>query len=116
MSRHIGCLLFMLLNLSVWGQTGTGSPYSFGGFGDIAFRGNHLNRSMGGLEVYNDSIHVNLSNPAGYGTLKTTNFLVGINYKSTTLKSTTEKNNIATGALDYWPSIYQQVSLALVLG
>ena len=101
MSRHIGCLLFMLLNLSVWGQTGTGSPYSFGGFGDIAFRGNHLNRSMGGLEVYNDSIHVNLSNPAGYGTLKTTNFLVGINYKSTTLKSTTEKNNIATGALDY---------------
>jgi hypothetical protein len=101
MIRHIWCFFLVLWSTTAIAQTGTGSPYSFGGFGEITFRGNHLNRAMGGLEVYNDSIHVNLSNPAGYGTLKTTNYLVGVNYKNTTLKSPTEKNRIATGALDY---------------
>jgi hypothetical protein len=101
MIRHIWCFFLVLWSTTAIAQTGTGSPYSFGGFGEITFRGNHLNRAMGGLEVYNDSIHVNLSNPAGYGTLKTTNYLVGVNYKNTTLKSPTEKDRIATGALDY---------------
>ena len=30
---------------------------------EVNFRGTHVNRFMGGLEIYNDSIHANLSNP-----------------------------------------------------
>lgn len=94
-------LLFLVLSPLVLGQSSTGSPYSFGGLGEITFRGNQLNRAMGGLEVYNDSIHVNLNNPAGYGTLKLTNYALGINYKTSSLQSVTEKTTLATAGIDY---------------
>ena len=90
-----------MLSPLVLGQSSTGSPYSFGGLGEITFRGNQLNRAMGGLEVYNDSIHVNLNNPAGYGTLKLTNYALGINYKTSILQSVTEKTTLATAGIDY---------------
>ena len=45
---------------------GTGSPYSFYGIGSLKFKGTVENRSMGGIGVYLDSIHVNLRNPAAY--------------------------------------------------
>ncbi len=47
-------------------QDGTASPYSFYGIGSLKFKGTVENRSMGGLSVFTDSIHINLTNPAGY--------------------------------------------------
>ncbi len=45
----------------------TTSPYSFYGIGSLKFKGTVENRSMGGLSIYKDSIHINLRNPAMYG-------------------------------------------------
>lgn len=82
-------------------QIGTGSPYSFVGFGETNFRGNHLNRAMGGIDVYIDSIHPNISNPASYGALKATTYSVGINYRNNTLSNNSENQKVTSGAIDY---------------
>lgn len=52
--------------LHSYAQEGTASPYSFYGIGSLKFKGTVENRSMGGLSIYTDSIHVNLRNPAAY--------------------------------------------------
>lgn len=54
--------------LQLHAQQGTVSPYSFFGIGSLKFKGTVENRSMGGLSIYTDSIHVNLRNPASYAT------------------------------------------------
>jgi hypothetical protein len=38
--------------------------YSFYGIGDVRFKGTVENRSMAGVAVEQDSIHMNLENPA----------------------------------------------------
>ncbi len=54
----------------VLSQSGSSSPFSYAGLGDINFRGTQVTRLMGGLDVFSDSIHVNLNNPASYGEFK----------------------------------------------
>lgn len=77
MIKKLFLALILLTTLTVSAQEGTSSPYSFYGLGDIKFRGTHDARSMGGLGIANDSIHLNLLNPATYSRLKTTNFAIG---------------------------------------
>lgn len=77
MIKKLFLALTFLATLVVSAQEGTSSPYSFYGLGDIKFRGTHDVRSMGGLGIAYDSIHLNLLNPATYSRLKTTNFAVG---------------------------------------
>ncbi len=70
-------LLFVIVALSsfsIQAQEGTTSPYSFYGIGSLKFKGTVENRSMGGLSIYTDSIHVNLRNPASYAGLNLTSF------------------------------------------
>lgn len=57
-------IAFFALHLTA--QQGTSSPYSFYGIGTLKFKGTVENKSMGGLSIYTDSIHVNLRNPAAY--------------------------------------------------
>ena len=82
-------------------QNSTASPYSLGGLGDVTFRGNAINRMMGGISVYADSIHANLNNPASLGELKLTTFSVGVHYRNTQLISDETNENVASGSLDY---------------
>ncbi len=70
-------LLFVIVALSsfsIQAQEGTTSPYSFYGIGSLKFKGTVENRSMGGLSIYTDSIHVNLRNPASYAGLNLASF------------------------------------------
>jgi len=89
------------MTLTVYSQVGTGSPYSFAGFGETNFRGNHLNRAMGGIDVYIDSIHPNINNPASYGALKVTTYSVGVNYRSNKLANNSESQKVASSSIDY---------------
>ena len=82
-------------------QNSTASPYSLGGLGDVTFRGNAINRMMGGISVYADSIHANLNNPASLGELKLTTFSVGVHYRNTQLISDATNEDVASGSLDY---------------
>jgi len=70
-------LVVVLITLFVtfsFAQQGTTSPYSFYGIGSLKFKGTVENRSMGGLSIYTDSIHLNLRNPASYGGLNLSSF------------------------------------------
>lgn len=99
-------------------QRGTASPYSFYGIGSLKFKGTVENRSMGGLSIYIDSIHVNLRNPASYATdnlayynneSRPVKFSVGGSHSSVGLKSSNSSDNSSTTSFDY-------VALSLPIG
>ena len=82
-------------------QSGSTSPFSYAGLGDINFRGTQVTRFMGGLDVFSDSIHANLNNPASYGDLKLTTYSLGVHYKSNLMMSEDNREYKAVAALDY---------------
>ena len=96
MIKKLVLVFIAVIAIHGYGQQGTTSPYSFYGIGSLKFKGTVENRSMGGLSIYNDSIHVNLRNPASYagenlaswgGESRPVKFAVGGSYTSTDLKS-----------------------------
>ena len=89
------------MSLVSFAQEGTSSPYSFYGIGDIRFKGAAENRSMAGLAIAPDSIHINLQNPAGYSDLKLTSFSLGGTYNTTSQKTNTQSGSARRTALDY---------------
>ncbi len=94
----ISCLFLSLVS---FGQEGTSSPYSFYGIGDIRFKGALENRSMAGLAIAPDSIHINFQNPAGYSDLKLTSFSLGGTYNTTSQKTNTQSGSVRRTTLDY---------------
>jgi hypothetical protein len=101
MIKKIIVSLCLLLSLTALAQEGTSSPYSFYGIGDIRFKGTVDTRSMGGLSVFPDSIHVNLQNPAQLASLKVTNYAIGGTYANTKSKSETLDEKSRRTTLDY---------------
>ena len=98
---RITSLLFILISSSIIGQNNTASPYSSTGLGERSFNGTQATRHMGGLDVFTDSIHANLVNPASYAFLKFTTYSVGVNYTNNNLSSMSESTNVELAALDY---------------
>ena len=110
MIKKIILVFSLVFSFKALAQEGTASPYSYYGVGSIKFKGTIENRSMGGLSIYNDSIHVNLKNPSGYtgNNIKYYNdesrpvkFSMGGTYTDLQLESTTEKDNASTATFDY---------------
>jgi hypothetical protein len=99
---RINWFLFLVLMTSITtAQSGSSSPYSSGGLGERNFSGTQATRHMGGLDVFTDSIHANLNNPASYGFLKLTTYSVGVNYRNNNIASISESTNADTASLDY---------------
>ncbi|MBP6181588.1 hypothetical protein [Flavobacterium sp.] len=92
------CLLFSLISFA---QEGTSSPYSFYGIGDIRFKGTLENRSMAGVAVEQDSIHINLENPASFSNLKLSTFSLGGTYSTKKIKSNSGSASTRRTTLDY---------------
>jgi hypothetical protein len=92
------CFFFTLMSNA---QSGTASPYSFFGIGESRFKGNLENRSMAGLSVEQDSLHINILNPASFASVRFTTFTIGGNYTSTSLKTETKSEKAQRTALDY---------------
>ena len=101
MFRKIIVGVFLLIASGLLAQEGTTSPYSFYGIGTFKFHGTAENRSMGGIGVFSDSIHLNLKNPAGYAALRLINFSVGASHQTSKQKNDTESQNVSTTSLDY---------------
>ncbi len=107
------CLIFLaLVALNTFAQEGTSSPYSFYGIGSLKFKGTAENRSMGGLSIYTDSIHVNLRNPASYGGLnlqiagynnegRPIKFTVGGAHSDIKLQTEGDSDKTSTTTFDY---------------
>lgn len=91
----------MLLSLVSNAQEGTASPYSFFGIGDVRFKGTVENRSMAGLSIFRDSIHMNLQNPSLNSGLKYTTFTIGGTFAATNLKNSSQESKAQRTTLDY---------------
>ena len=92
------CLLISFVSFA---QQGTASPYSFYGIGDARFKGTLENRSMGGVAVEQDSIHLNIENPSSYASLRQTTFTVGGTFGTSKLKTNEESAKAQRTTFDY---------------
>ncbi len=110
MIKKLLIVLIALIAFNIQAQQGTASPYSFYGIGSLKFKGTVENRSMGGLSIYTDSIHVNLRNPASYASSSLTSFggnnrpvkfSVGGSHNSIKLITDNSEDKSATSTFDY---------------
>lgn len=83
-------LLFFAASIAANAQERSSSPYSYFGLGQQTFDGTIENRSMAGISILADSIHLNLRNPAAYGALRLTTFALGANHREY-VRSTSER-------------------------
>lgn len=101
MIKKIFLATFLLFSLITLAQQGTSSPYSFYGVGDVRYRGMLENRSMGGVAVEQDSIHINIDNPSSYANLKYTTMTLAGTHSEKTLKEEGESASARRTTLDY---------------
>lgn len=110
MIKKLLLVFIALIAVYGYGQEGTTSPYSFYGIGSLKFKGTVENRSMGGLSIYTDSIHVNLRNPASYAgnnleiwgnESRPVKFTVGGSYSSINLESDSGSDDASSTTFDY---------------
>lgn len=91
----------LLLSLVSFAQEGTASPYSYYGIGDVRFKGTVESRSMAGIAVEQDSVHINLENPASFANLKLTTFTIGGTLNTVKFKSDSKTESAKRTTLDY---------------
>jgi hypothetical protein len=91
----------LLLSLVSFAQEGTASPYSYYGIGDVRFKGTVESRSMAGVAVEQDSVHINLENPASFSNLKFTTFTIGGTLNTVEFKSDNKTAIAKRTTLDY---------------
>ncbi|MBE8725270.1 hypothetical protein [Flavobacterium hungaricum] len=91
----------LLISFASFAQQGTASPYSFYGIGDSRFKGTLEFRSMAGVAVEQDSIHLNIDNPASYASLGQTAFTVGGTFATSTLKTNEQSEKAQRSTFDY---------------
>lgn len=101
MLKRIIIIILLFTSGQIFAQGGTTSPYSYFGIGTLKFRGTVENRSMGGIGVYSDSIHLNIQNPAGVAGLKLINYSISGSHKFNTLQTNTASQKATTTSLDY---------------
>jgi len=110
MIKRLIVVFSILITVNSFSQEGTASPYSFYGIGSLNFKGTIENRSMGGLSIYTDSIHLNLRNPASYAgrnlasfnnESRPVKFAVGGSSNSVNFKTNDSKDNTTTTTFDY---------------
>ncbi|TXE07281.1 hypothetical protein FUA26_13770 [Seonamhaeicola algicola] len=110
MIKKLVLVFIALVAIQSYGQEGTASPYSFYGLGTQKLRGTVENRSMGGIGIFIDSIHVNLRNPASYvtknidawdGESRPVKFAVGGGYSNINLESNNGSDKAKSTTFDY---------------
>ena len=125
MIKKLVLVFIAVFAIKSYAQEGTASPYSFYGMGSLKFKGTVENRSMGGLSVYSDSIHVNLRNPASYASKnlqiynnesRPVKFAVGGSHTNAKLKSESGTDEVNSTTLDYMAMSFPIGKFGLGLG
>lgn len=110
MIKRLILVVLSLFFYTSYAQQSTSSPYSFYGIGSLKFRGTVENRSMGGISVFTDSIHLNLNNPASYtgpnlsmwnNESRPVKFAIGGGHSISKLKSETASASAKATTFDY---------------
>ena len=108
-----GLFLFSLQNFA---QDGSASPYSSSGIGETKFKGTIENRSMGSVGIFNDSIHINLQNPASLSSLKLTTFTVAGTFTPTKFETAEKEEKAQRTNLDYLAMSFPAGKFSVLLG
>ena len=101
MVKKLLIAIFCVMAHNAFAQKGTISPYSYFGIGDLRDNGTVDNQMMGGISMYGDSIHINLTNPAAYSKLRLTAYTAGISHKEYRLKDWSQEQKTSITNLDY---------------
>lgn len=105
MNKIIGCLvLSALTTMSAFAQSGTNSPYSQYGLGDLADEGVGFNKGMGGVGYgFHKGNEVNPLNPASYASIDSVTMIFdgGLSGQITNFKEGGRKLNAKSGGFDY---------------
>ena len=105
MNKFIGCLvLSALTTMPVFAQSGTNSPYSQYGLGDLADEGVGFNKGMGGVGyAFRKGNEVNPMNPASYASIDSVTMIFdgGLSGQITNFKEGGCKLNAKSGGFDY---------------
>lgn len=100
--HSITLIILFLLSIQLQAQRTTFSPYSFYGIGNQQFKATAENRSMAGISMFSDSIHLNLQNPAAYADLKLTTFTGGLTVNSVDYSTEDNSENFRNSTVDYF--------------
>lgn len=101
MIKKIIAVIALVFSTAAFSQENNASPYSYYGVGDTKFKGTVDTRSMGGIGILPDSIHLNLQNPATTGHLKFTVFSVAASVATTKFKADNTTSDANRTTLDY---------------
>ena len=101
MIKNLIIVCSLIICFSAFSQESTSSPYSFYGIGESRFEGTVENRSMGGMSIFRDSLHLNIQNPASLSRLALTTFTVGASTNSSILATANTDNVTKRTSIDY---------------
>ena len=105
MNKFIGCLvLSALTTVPAFAQSGTNSPYSQYGLGDLTDEGVGFNKGMGGVGYgFHKGNEVNPLNPASYASIDSVTMIFdgGLSGQITNFKEGGRKLNAKSGGFDY---------------
>lgn len=101
MIKKIFFSLSLLCGTAALAQQGNASPYSYYGIGTVNYNGTNEYKAMGGTNVYADSIHINLKNPASFSKLKRTTFSLGATATSYDFKNDVNSDKASRQTIDY---------------
>lgn len=104
MKRLIISIAMFATTAVVMAQSGTNSPYSQFGFGELTGETTGFNRAMNGVGVaFNDGKEVNYLNPASYSKMDSLTFIfdVGLSLQLTNFKEGGHKQNANNANFDY---------------
>lgn len=102
MIKKLFIVAVLMMGIKGLAQEGaTTSPYSFYGVGLQQFRGTVENKSMGGMQTYSDSLHLNLLNPASLAKLRYTTFTVGGNHQEVNASDGFAEEGSSRSTFDY---------------
>ena len=113
MNKFIGCLvLSALTTMPVFAQSGTNSPYSQYGLGDLADEGVGFSKGMGGVGYgFHKGNEVNPLNPASYASMDSVTMIFdgGLSGQITNFKEGGRKLNAKSGGFDYLTGAFRLV-------
>ena len=110
MNRFLSCLLLAAMTTPAFAQSGTNSPYSQYGLGDLSDQGVGFNKGMNGVGLaFHRGWEVNPLNPASYSSVDSLSMIfdAGLSGQITNYNENGTKLNGKTGGFDYAVGLFR---------
>ena len=102
--KLISLCLFILVAATVAAQSGSNSPYTRYGFGQLSDQSFGNSKAMGGIAYgLRNGLHINASNPASYSAVDSLTFILdaGMSLQNANFKEGNVKTNAKNSTIDY---------------